>query len=70
MSNNVPQPPERPLLEVLAERSYLDQHVRRISEEIEAEEAAKKNSDFARRERMNFMLSNMLQQMRDQRNGN
>ena len=69
MTDNTPQPPERPILDVLAERAYLDQRVKRISEEIEAEEAAKKNTDFARQERMNYAWSNWLQRWRDQLNG-
>jgi hypothetical protein len=70
MNRNAPQPPERPLLDVLAERAYLDLHVREIAEEIDAEEAAKRNSSIAKQERMNYALCKMLGQMRDNRNGN
>ena len=68
--NNAPQPPERPLLDVLAERAYLDRRVREIAEEIDAEEAAKRNSTIAKQERMNYALCKMLGHMRDKRNGN
>ena len=69
VDNNTPQPPERPLLEVLAERSYFDRRVKEIAEEVEAEEAAKKNTAFAQQERFNNAWSKWLQRWSDQLHG-
>ena len=66
MNHNSPQPPERPLLELLAERNYIDRRAREITKEVTE---ARGPGSLEAQEARNNSLRKMLQQMSDKRNG-